>query len=1142
MKYPIRMFIVAILFMFLSTFEVSCSSSPIVLTKYGRVKGFQTDEANMFYGIPYATPPIGWRRWRSPEEPHSWDPFIFPAVYRPPGCPQTCDEPPNACPETFSEDCLYLNIFSPLNTDATSGFPVMVFIHGGSFLDGGIGARIYDGRFIANMTETIVVTIAYRLGALGFLVVQGDDPIEGNFGFLDQQFALQFVQENIKQFGGDPDRVTLFGQSAGGQSVGLHLISNSSSHLFDRAIVESNPFTLPYRKHTGALLLGDFLALYLNCSLRDIDCMRRSSANDILQAQDKASLKFIDPVHLLQLVEAWGPTIGGELIPMHPIKAFQSGQFQHKPVLIGSLTEEGRIFVYEAFSSRVSFTEYLELVLSIFREDAYRVLLKYPPNILKLDQRDLLSKLVTDYIFTCSTRNITRGIVSHGMPNIYKYVFDHALSFREAWGKFTFCRGHVCHSSELPFVFHDATLAGYKYTHAELKLANSMVYYWANFAHNANPNQKEVNKTKKYLKKWPEFSAKRNWPFMRFKTPWSVVNRDFQNVICEFWDKIGYEAIHLLRYWSMILLTILVKVAAMPTQITMLAVFAFLLTCLLSEAYAKSVGNVAGSATCSQKYTDPVYTKYGTLQGILSSRARVFYGIPYAMPPVGKRRWKAPAEPHSVASNTFLSITQPPGCPQVCGDPVGTCPEVYNEDCLYLNIFTPVDTNENSNLPVMIFVHGGNFDHGGAATPLYDGQHLANTTNTILVVMNYRVGALGFLVADGEEESLDGNFAILDQRLAFKYVQENIAAFGGNPKSVTLFGQSAGAQSIAIHMTSSGSASLFQRSIMQSNPFTLPYRDRVSSVEIGALLAESLGCGSGDITCLRSRSADEVLKAQLMVASMLDYDDLLQNFEYWGPVIDGAEIPMHPLEAYAQNSFQDKPMIMGTMSEDALPYVYTLMPEPVSATLSSTVIIALFGLIDGLKLTNTYSLGLLDDDSRDVLSDMFTDMIFACSTRYASTSAQQNGQSAIYLYEFAHAFSFEEAWGEDMSFCYGRVCHGGDLPFIFQNANYLGYEYTPEEQLLSDSMVYYWTNFAHTGDPNEIGELSTVKYNPIYTEWPLFNTDDELAQLRLDTPVNVQLTNYKTDECDLFDSIGYDNTYSLSIELFNEALGTGNTE
>ncbi|XP_033120786.1 cAMP-regulated D2 protein-like [Anneissia japonica] len=521
---------------------ISCvlvSSNIVVQTNYGKVEGFKTDKTILFYGIPYAAPP---ERWRLPVKPRSWEPYTIHADHLPPGCPQVCDQPPNGCPDTFSEDCLYLNIFTPVNANPTSGFPVMVFIHGGSFVDGGIGARIYDGRFISNMTETVVVTISYRLGALGFAVF--GNGIDGNFGFMDQQFALQFIQENIGNFGGDPDKVTLFGQSAGAQSVSLHLVSNSSSHLFHRAIVQSNPFTLPFRKHTSALYLSDYLAAYLGCPLRDVACMRRCTADDIVQAQKKAALKILlDLSNPLQLFEAWGPTVGGDLIPKSPMDAVRLGIFQQKPLIVGSLTEEGRLFVYKAFTSRVSVLKSVEVFLALFRQDTYRVLLRYVPYP-GADNRNLLARLLTDYAFTCSTRNITREMVKQSVPVLYSYIFDHAFSFKDAWGKFSFCRGHVCHSSDLPFVFHDATLAGYKYTNYELNLADDMVKYWANFAHSGDPNQQLSNK-RDYLTKWLPYTSADKWAYMHFKTPWSKVETDFQESICDFWDQIGYEPIRL---------------------------------------------------------------------------------------------------------------------------------------------------------------------------------------------------------------------------------------------------------------------------------------------------------------------------------------------------------------------------------------------------------------------------------------------------------------------------------------------------------------------------------------------------------------------------------------------------------------------
>ncbi|XP_033120785.1 cAMP-regulated D2 protein-like [Anneissia japonica] len=403
--------------------------------------------------------------------------------------------------------------------------------------------READKVFESHLQQCWRITLK-DVRALGFAVF-GEDGVDGNLGFIDQQFALQFVRDNIGNFGGDSDKVTLFGQSAGAQSVSLHLVSNSSNHLFHRAIIQSNPFTLPFRKHTSALYLSDYLALYLLCPLRDVACMRSCTADEIVKAQIKAASKILpDAYHLLQLFEAWGPTVGGDLIPLSPMDAVRQGMFQHKPLIVGSLTEEGRLFVYEAFSSRVSVLESVELLLALFRQDAYRVLLRYVPDPLEADHRNLLARLLTDYAFTCSTRNITREMVKQGVPVLYSYMFDHAFSFKDAWGNFSFCRGHVCHSSDLPFVFHDATLAGYKYTNYELNLADDMVKYWANFAHSGDPNQQLSNKSN-YLTKWLPYTSADEWAYMHFKTPWSKVETDFQERICDFWDTIGYESIRL---------------------------------------------------------------------------------------------------------------------------------------------------------------------------------------------------------------------------------------------------------------------------------------------------------------------------------------------------------------------------------------------------------------------------------------------------------------------------------------------------------------------------------------------------------------------------------------------------------------------
>ena len=385
----------------------------LVQTKLGAVQGFVLEDgsARLFEGVPYAQPPA---RWRQSEPVAAWAPTTYDATKEKPGCVQLCteDEPPHICPPVTSEDCLYLNIWTPRMPDATSSpsRPSLLFIHGGNFHDGAAGGAdadgplLYDGRMIANETGTIVVVIQYRLGALGFLYL-GDardgTTVSGNFGLQDQVLAMTFVKENIAAFGGDPSRITLMGQSAGAMSISAHMSRGATAGLYQGAIMLSNPHGEAYRDRDGALAIagafGNFsgcgqvsppernlvgtspppthpyrnlrhaatrrdpprpnhtptqaLNLVINATEMEL-CLQAKDAATILAAQMQAELYLLaDLSAILQVVVAWSPTIGTDYLPLRPLEAFQRGQVVDVPYMIGTTSNETVIFVYEVFNT-----------------------------------------------------------------------------------------------------------------------------------------------------------------------------------------------------------------------------------------------------------------------------------------------------------------------------------------------------------------------------------------------------------------------------------------------------------------------------------------------------------------------------------------------------------------------------------------------------------------------------------------------------------------------------------------------------------------------------------------------------------------------------------------------------------------------
>ncbi|CAF1318651.1 unnamed protein product, partial [Rotaria magnacalcarata] len=196
---------------------------------------------------------------------------------------------------------------------------------------------------------------------------------------------------------------------------------------------------------------------------------------------------------------------------------------------------------------------------------------------------------------------------------------------------------------------------------------------------------------------------------------------------------------------------------------------------------------------------------------------RIFYGIPFAQPPLGSLRWNLPAPISRWAPATINATEIPPACPQpACDIHDILCPKTTSEDCLYLNIFTPLQNN-SSLLPVMIFIPGGNFQFLDASLVIYEADRFVNTTNVVCIFIQYRLGVLGFLATGTGSNDFKGNYGILDQRLAIAWIKSNIDAFGGDPNQITLFGQSAGAQSTALHYLTSDMQSFFQAAIIQSH-------------------------------------------------------------------------------------------------------------------------------------------------------------------------------------------------------------------------------------------------------------------------------------------------------------------------------------
>lgn len=322
-------------------------TTAIVETTSGKIEGVFRKGLYKFCGVPYAAPPVGEHRWLPPRRPEPWG-GVRPAKEFAPTAPQAPMveiqflTPPEKQPE--SEDCLYLNIWTPGLDGAKR--PVMVWIHGGGFTGGSGSGVIYNGRTLSTRGDVVVVTINYRLGALGFLnlneVTKGIIPATGNEGLLDQAFALEWVRDNISRFGGNPDNVTIFGESAGAMSVGTLLAMPGARGLFHRATLQSGA-----AHHVSSLeRAGKVAAIFLDIldiKPTDVNKLRSLTEQQILNAQVEIMARARDPKSAIGELPL-RPVVDGNVIPELPIRAVAGGSADNVPVLIGTNLDEWKLF------------------------------------------------------------------------------------------------------------------------------------------------------------------------------------------------------------------------------------------------------------------------------------------------------------------------------------------------------------------------------------------------------------------------------------------------------------------------------------------------------------------------------------------------------------------------------------------------------------------------------------------------------------------------------------------------------------------------------------------------------------------------------------------------------------------------------
>ncbi|KWT93340.1 carboxylesterase/lipase family protein [Candidatus Magnetominusculus xianensis] len=509
----------------------SCSQGVVVSTVQGTICGNSSASGTTAYsykGIPFAESTAGSNRWAAPVQKQTWN-GTFAATEFGPYCPQSGQT-------NISEDCLSLNVWTPVSPSASGSLPVMVFIYGGAFIFGGSASPLYDGAYIASSQNVVVVTVNYRVGVFGFL--KYGSTINSNFGILDQQLALKWVQNNIAQFGGDPSKVTIFGESAGAMSVGIHLsAAPDSKPLFRAGIMESNPFGIPYRSPDKAQAYGNAFVKTIGCNTDyeavNVTCIKGKSVADVLTA----SLNYKNILSLITMnglvdVLPWAPIVDGTVIEQEPIVAISKGKLT-KPTIMGINRDEGTLFEhYLTFAGdNMTCLEYNGIIDVMF--GSYASDIKQEPRY-KCNSKTAstqMSSLITDYIFLCGNMNALKNAAKTNQ-NMFAYGFEVVPSFNMN-PTVTECSYQTCHEAELPFVFNSAVDTGHTFTSSEQVVANMMGQFWANFAKNLTPNGGSSPS-------WPAFSNNSSVFLFQGNSQGAVTGVTYP-ICTNFWDSIGYN-------------------------------------------------------------------------------------------------------------------------------------------------------------------------------------------------------------------------------------------------------------------------------------------------------------------------------------------------------------------------------------------------------------------------------------------------------------------------------------------------------------------------------------------------------------------------------------------------------------------------
>jgi para-nitrobenzyl esterase len=488
-------------------------------------------------------------------------------------------------------------------------------------------------------------------------------------------------------------------------------------------------------------------------------------------------------------------------------------------------------------------------------------------------------------------------------------------------------------------------------------------------------------------------------------------------------------------------------------------------------------------ATAASAVETEVKTTAGTVQGATTpdGRIRVYKGIPFAAPPTGELRWQAP-RPVAAWQGVRNTTAFGPRCVQgqIFSDIVF---KDKSEDCLSLNLWTPAQTVDER-LPVMVWIHGGGFQAGAGSENRHDGEAFARR-RVVLVTINYRLGAFGFFshpeLSKESGRNASGNYGLLDQVAALQWVHDNVSGFGGDPKNVTIFGESAGSFAVSALMASPLARGLFQKAIGESGAYfplgagTLPLRPLAETEQQGVKFGAALGAPT--LAELRARSSDEILQAAL------------KTQPWFSPNLDGYFLPANVTSVFAEGKQAHVPLLAGWNADEVRAGVVLAKEKPTAESFSA----------DAHKRFGDHAEAILkaypaasDAEALESAASLASDAFIGYSTWKWIDMQRKTGASPVFRYSFDRKIPVPAdqtlngvpATSRDIG-----ARHAGEIEYVFGalELSLPKVPWEPGDHKLSDAMTSYWANFARSGDPN----------GKDLPEWPAYGKGDPVLHLDL---------------------------------------------